>query len=189
MANFKKAVKKTLSHEGTFSNHKYDSGGKTMYGITENVARNYGYKKDMKDLPIKTAKGIYKKLYWDKIKLDNLKSQKVAEELFDSAVNCGVSRVVKWLQEDVNVLNKMEKLWDDIGVDGKFGNRSLLAVNLCLNYSKMEKRLLKLLNSDQTQHYKNLCQRKETQEIFMGGWLDKRVSFPVFRKSYKKSKK
>jgi lysozyme family protein len=39
MANFKQAFEKTLKFEGGYANDPDDHGGKTMYGITEAVAR------------------------------------------------------------------------------------------------------------------------------------------------------
>lgn len=44
MSNFKKAFEKTIIFEGGYSDHPYDPGGKTKYGITESTARSHGYK-------------------------------------------------------------------------------------------------------------------------------------------------
>ena len=106
MADFKKALMETLKLEGGYSDHRKDPGGKTNFGITEKTARVWGYKGAMKNLTLKEAGGIYKKLYWDKIKGDYLTSQEVAQEVFDTAVNCGVSRASVFLQKAYNKLKK-----------------------------------------------------------------------------------
>lgn len=56
---FEKAFNHTVGVEGGYSDHPSDRGGKTMFGITEAVARSYGYSGDMRSMPISTAKDIY----------------------------------------------------------------------------------------------------------------------------------
>jgi hypothetical protein len=53
--NFLTAFDKLLKHEGDYSDHKDDPGGKTRYGITEAVAREVGYRGDMRELPLDLA--------------------------------------------------------------------------------------------------------------------------------------
>lgn len=96
--NLEQALELLLRHEGGFVNHKKDPGGATKYGITEAVARSHGYLGDMQHLPLETARAIYKKDYWDKIKADSLPAH-LRFHVFDAAVNSGVSQAVKWLQE------------------------------------------------------------------------------------------
>ena len=43
--NFDQAFNTLLKHEGGFSDHPADPGGKTRYGITEAVAREVGDRK------------------------------------------------------------------------------------------------------------------------------------------------
>ena len=57
---FDDAVKRVLMHEGGYSDHAADPGGKTMYGITEAVAREVGYRGDMRELPSELAKRSYR---------------------------------------------------------------------------------------------------------------------------------
>ena len=56
---FEIAFEKLLKHEGGYSDHAADPGGKTRYGVTEAVAREVGYKGDMRDLSLDLAKRIY----------------------------------------------------------------------------------------------------------------------------------
>jgi len=92
MIEFSKALKITLKHEGGYVNDPDDSGGETNYGITVSVAKNHGYTGSMKDISLSIVSEIYKKSYWDKLRLDNVDSQVVGEKVFDMAVNMGTNR-------------------------------------------------------------------------------------------------
>ena len=102
-------------------NDPTDRGGATKYGITEAVARANGYKAQMKDLPVDVAKAINKKQYWTAPRFDqvNTINSKVAEELLDTGVNCGVVFAKPLLQRALNLLNNQGKEgWSDLAVDG-----------------------------------------------------------------------
>lgn len=173
---FDYCFRKLLAIEGDYVDDPSDSGGKTRYGITEKVARKNGYKGEMNVLPLDFAKKIYKKDYWDVLRLDEVSSEKLCEELFDSAVNMGTTCVKCWWQECLNVLNNRGSRWDDLKVDGVIGKKTIVATNVACSLIKWEKRLVKLLNCVQGSFYKDLCERREKDERFLGGWLDHRVS-------------
>jgi lysozyme family protein len=98
--NFDQAFAKLLHHEGGWSDHAMDPGGKTMYGITEAVARANGYTGDIRDLTTAQAKEIYKKAYWDAIQADKIHPT-LRFDTFDAAVNSGVGQAARWLQRAV----------------------------------------------------------------------------------------
>lgn len=89
-----------LGHEGGWSDHAADPGGRTMWGVTEAVARANGYTGHMRDLPVDLAKTIYRRSYWDACRCDDLPPA-IRYAVFDGAVNSGVSQSVKWLQRAV----------------------------------------------------------------------------------------
>ena len=99
---FDRAFAKLLHHEGGWSEHANDPGGKTMYGITETIARANGYTGDMKDLTVAQAKEIYKAAFWDAIQADKLHPV-FRFDVFDAAVNSGIPQAVRWLQRAVGV--------------------------------------------------------------------------------------
>ena len=100
--NFLTAFDKLLGHEGGFSNHKDDRGGATRYGVTEAVAREVGYRGNMRELPLELAQRIYKDRYWDAVQAENLPPD-VRYIVFDGAVNSGVAQAAKWLQRACGV--------------------------------------------------------------------------------------
>lgn len=99
---FDEAFDALLRHEGGYSNHAADPGGKTRWGVTETVARAEGYTGDMKDYPLAEAKKVYKKRYWDAMRLNDVRSE-LRFDLFDAAVNSGVGQATKWAQRILSV--------------------------------------------------------------------------------------
>lgn len=107
MANFEKAYSVTDKHEGGYQNLKKDSGNMNSRG--EYVGTNFGiaaktYEKhigrvpsvsDMVNMPKATAKEIYKSKYWYAPRLDKIKSQAIANQLYDTNVNGGMINVLK----------------------------------------------------------------------------------------------
>jgi lysozyme family protein len=100
--NFLTAFEKLLKHEGGFSDHSADPGGKTRYGVTEAVARDVGYRGDMRELPLDLAQRIYKDRYWDAVQAEALPAD-VRYIVFDGAVNSGITQSAKWLQRACGV--------------------------------------------------------------------------------------
>ena len=58
--NFDEAFDRLIGHEGGYSDHPSDPGGKTQFGITEAVARAHGFTGDMRTLTRDEAKRIYR---------------------------------------------------------------------------------------------------------------------------------
>jgi lysozyme family protein len=114
--NFDQAFDILLKHEGGFSDHAADPGGKTRYGITEAVAREVGYRGDMRELPVDLAKRIYKDRYWDAVRAEELPAA-IRYAVFDAAVNSGPRQAIRWLQRAAGAKD-----------DGIIGPKTLAAV-------------------------------------------------------------
>jgi lysozyme family protein len=95
--NFDQAFALLLGHEGDYSDHPDDNGGKTRFGVTEAVARRAGWRGDMRELPLDLAKRIYRSEYWDAAHCDEW-PEGIRFDVFDVAVNSGVGTAVKMLQ-------------------------------------------------------------------------------------------
>lgn len=98
MSTFDDAFTRLIGHEGGYWDDPV--GGATNWGITERVARAWGYKGAMQELPSETAKQIAKAKYWDVYQCDQLPPA-IAYQVFDTAYNGGYA--AKWLQECVGV--------------------------------------------------------------------------------------
>ena len=113
--NFDTAFSLLLGHEGDYSDHPDDPGGKTRYGVTEAVAQEVGYKGDMRELPLELAQRIYRAKYWDEVQADFLPAG-IRYVMFDAAVNSGPGQAVRWLQKALGVVE-----------DGILGPKTLAA--------------------------------------------------------------
>jgi lysozyme family protein len=133
----------------------------------------------MRDLAPAQAESIAKRKYWDVMGLDGVAniSEKIAEEMFDTGFNTGPKRAVKFLQRSLNALNRLQKDYPDMTVDGRFGDVTLNA--LFLYHSKRKgtgtRILLRCLNGLQLAFYIKLVERREKDERFLNGWVLNRV--------------
>ena len=127
--NFDTAFEQLLRHEGGFSDHPDDPGGATRFGVTEAVAREVGYRGDMRELPLELAKRIYLERYWKPVRADELPPG-VRYALFDAAVNSGPRQAVKWLQRAAGVPD-----------DGVLGPKTLAAAH-ALNADALRSKIL-----------------------------------------------
>lgn len=179
MSIFDKAFEELILVEGGYSNDPRDSGGKTMYGVTERVARKNGYLGPMDGLPLDEAKRIYKSEYWDINDLDGVAvlSPAVARELFDTGVNCGPGIAAVFLQRALNVFNRQGADFPDVEVDGDIGPSTAKALSAFLGRRAPhgEKVLLRALNSMQGARYVSLAEAREKDEAFAYGWFLRRV--------------
>lgn len=166
--------------EGGYGDHPSDPGGKTKYGITEDVARAFGYKGDMKHLTLELAKQIYWQNYFIIAGLDRIAklSEPIAAEMFDTGVNAGIGRAGLWLQQALNVMNQKGTLYPDIKEDRQVGPNTANTLHIYLQKrgAAAEKVMLRTLNGLQLAHYFNLCREGLKFEDFMYGWVRTRVS-------------
>jgi lysozyme family protein len=124
MDNFDQAFDLTISHEGGFTRNRKDRGnwtsgqvGKgalkgTKYGVS---AMTYPHL-DIENLTLEQAKEIYRHDFWAKAGCEALPSG-VDFLVFDAAINHGINRSLKFLQEAVGAVP-----------DGIFGPKTLKRV-------------------------------------------------------------
>lgn len=169
-----------IAREGGYVDHPADRGGPTNWGITEQVARAFGYHGRMQDMPRALAKSIYLERYWEapKFNLVNEHSAPVAEELLDTGVNMGTGVAARFLQRALNVLNADGKHYPDIAVDGAIGRVTIAALRAYLGARGKDGHvvLLRALNAQQAVRYIELAEARPSQEAFVHGWLLHRVA-------------
>lgn len=175
MDAFTHAWIKTGREEGGYSDNAHDSGGPTMYGITQAVARAHGYLEEMRALPRERAREIAKSQYWDLMRLDDIArlSVPIAEELFDSGLNVGAALAGQWLQRCLNAATG----GTDLIADGLIGALTVDALRSFLGQRKRpgEVVMLRALNGLQSAHYTALAGRREKDSAFWFGWQLNRV--------------
>lgn len=145
MANFDKAFTKTIKAEGGYVNNPNDKGGETYLGITRKYhsdspmwsiidkVKNENPKLSASKLTAilkknieldNYAKEIYKTKYWDKVRGDEINSQRVAEQLFDMGVNAGVARAINIMCDVVGEYPKVNTATDSfINAVNSYGKR------------------------------------------------------------------
>lgn len=169
-------------NEGGYADHPNDRGGKTMYGITEQVAREYGYRGAMRDLPKKCttpamvcADKIYTERYIEAPGFMPFATMEpaVLYELVDSAVLHGPPRPSGWLQEALN-----EDCGSRLTVDRKVGKRTVAAYERCQRLRGKVSACLTILNAldaKQEAFFRAIVARNPSQRAFLKGWLRMRI--------------
>lgn len=163
-SNFDFAVARTLTDEGVWSDTTGDRGGKTMYGITESLAAQYG--RDVRALTKDEAITIYRREFWEKLGLGEVRSKWVAGEVFDTAVNMGAAQAVLCAQRACNLLLPNES---PLVVDGVMGYKTKAALNALS--TKYHRQLLAALNGYQFVAYLDVYRAHPGDSKFIVGWM------------------
>ena len=157
--NFDSALAAVLHHEGGFVNHPSDPGGMTNLGVTKRVWEEWTGKPateaDMRALTPEMVGPLYKTRYWDAVRADDLPSG-VDLCVFDCAVNAGVGRASKFLQQAVGV-----------AADGKIGPMTIAATT-----AKPADDVVDEFCALREAHYKSL----PTFATFGKGWMRRLAS-------------
>lgn len=161
------AIRATLQREtGKFTDDPDDAGGATRWGITLNVYREFypnATVNDIRNLTLQAARLIYFRKYWMPLyeKLD----QRVADKIFDTAVNQGPSEAHKEAQRSCTVLGH------PVDVDGDFGPDTCAAVNACDPLA-----FLGEYRKEELQVYQEIVQAHPEDEKFLKGWENRAES-------------
>jgi lysozyme family protein len=173
------AIDRVITNEGGYVDHPNDRGGPTMYGITVGVAKDNGYFGSMQNLPMETARRIYRQRFVTVPWFDRVLAMSVpiGEELVDTGVNMGPGRASLFFQEWLNGFNLRGRIFPDLFVDGRIGKQTMLALNAYLNFrgDEGEDVMVAALNSSQGSFYLGLAKSDQTQEDFLYGWIRTRV--------------
>lgn len=178
---FDQVFHQVLIVEGGYTDDPKDSGGETCWGITKVEARANGYNASMASMPQSVARYIYQRQYWDLLNLDSVAelSLPVAQEVFDTAVNCGQGIAGKFLQRALNVLNREETDYADVRADGLVGPLTIQALRAFLQKrgAEGEEVLLRVLNCLQGARYVEIAEgpNRKKNEKYVFGWFKQRV--------------
>jgi len=194
MANFEVSYNRTGAHEGGYTDNQRDKGnwvcsdgswvtgrfpfqckpGTRMHLVGTNwgisAPKLYAYLRrlptaaEMRSLSKSTAKEIYRRDEWTRIKGDMINSQAIADILFDGAVNHGSSSAIRMMQRVLKVKT-----------DGVMGPQTLTALN-----GGNEARIYNAYKAERKRLYEQLVARDSSQGVFLTGWLRRINSFDDF---------
>lgn len=103
---------------------------------------------------------FYKKEFWDKMRLDEVDAQVVAEEMFVFGVNAGTKRAVKLAQKVVKV-----------SVDGVIGKQTLGALNKAIPAE-----FSTLYDLEEIEYYEGLVAKNEKFTKYLKGWRNRALA-------------
>jgi len=186
---FDDAIKVILEREGKYSIDKDDPGGETYRGISRRYHPGWSgwilideHKEDKYFPHNLEADGclfnsvitFYKRVFWDRFQGDLLKPYSLCLEIFDTSVHEGVTQAVTFLQESLSILNRDEKLFPDLLVDGKLGPVTISALNVLINLDEIDILLL-TMNIRQGNYLFEKAEENPVKEKYIRGWLKNRV--------------
>lgn len=152
---FNRCLRLVLKHEGGFVDHPADPGGATNQGVTQATYDAFRRsralpKRSVRHITEQEVHAIYRRSYWLAAECDELPAG-VDYMVFDLAVNSGVSRAKKFLQEAVGV--------KDDGVIGPV-TRAAIAKTPALN-------IVTRMSERREAFYRSL----KTFRVFGRGWM------------------
>ena len=157
--NWDEALRHILKYEGGYVNHPADPGGMTNLGVTKRVWEEWigkpATEADMRALTPEMVGPLYKTRYWDAVRGDDLPSG-IDLCVFDAAVNAGVGRASKFLQQAVGVT-----------ADGQIGPKTVEATT-----AKPADEVVAKFCDLREAHYKSL----PTFATFGKGWMRRLAS-------------
>lgn len=190
MADFRTAHDKTSRIEGGYSNNPLDRGGETIFGIARNRWPDWegwalvdafkqvaGFPENAENSPelIDMSVRFYKANFWDALRLDEVRSQVVADEIYDTHVNTG--RAVIFLQEALNYIGRKVLAGEQLKVDGNIGSKTLAALHKYIKSDYYRAlRLVKEMDFLQHLYYRQLTDNDPDMfQFYEGGWINQRV--------------
>lgn len=175
--NIEALINAVIDREGGYSNHPADRGGPTRWGVTEQRARAYGYRGDMRVYPREHAVKVYREMYWHRPGFDAVAPAALAEELFDIGVNMGPTVAGMMLQRCLNVLNQGAAHYADLHADGSCGPLTIAALDAYRRRRGVEgdERLLLAVRSLRGARYIEISEQRPANEAFTYGWFGRMV--------------
>lgn len=162
-----------IRREGGYVDHPADRGGPTNFGIThKTLARYLGRdvtRTDVRRLSKELAGEIYRRAYYLEPRIDALPSG-VRPFLFDSAVNHGPRRAIRFLQQVLNAAG-----FGPLAVDGLAGP----VTRRCASKADdaMGPWLLAALAEERRMFYRLIVERDPSQRVFFNGWMNRVSEF------------
>mgnify|MGYP005854028985 CR=1 FL=1 len=162
MADFASAFESMILNEGGYQliNVEGDRGGMTYAGISRRFHPSWpGWAAvDRGDIPdSELVRQFYRGNFWAPIRGDDITNQAVARNIFDFAVNAGVTTAVRLAQ-----------IVSGATPDGKIGPKTLAALN-----GMDPERFVLAYALAKLARYRDIVSRDPTQQKFLLGWINR----------------
>lgn len=176
MADFKLSLQKTLAHEGGYVHDPIDAGGETYKGISRKAHPNWkGWNcidnyKTQPDFPKTLDENIelqnqieqfYLKNFWKRLKADKIEKQRIADSIFDFAINAGIKTSVRLAQTIINA-----------ETDGIIGPKTLEKLN---NFDPQH--FLSAFTLAKISHYLAIVKKRPANQKFLNGWFTRALEY------------
>lgn len=164
MADPKKLIPFILRWEGGFVNDPDDLGGATNKGITIGTFGEYRKRKGLPSPTVQELKNlsendwykIFKTMYWDRWRGDEIKSQSVANILVDWVWASGVHGI----RRPQTILG--------VAPDGVVGAKTIAALN-----AAYPERLFEAIKDDRARFIDEICKARPKNEKYRKGWMNR----------------
>lgn len=177
-ADINKALTVVFGHEGGLQCDPSDpgnwTGGRVGYGrqgcTKFGIATNTYPQLDIRNLTTQQAAKLYERDFWNPLRLTELKSQGIATEIFDTAVNCGVGTSGRIVQRCCNHLNGRGKYYP---VNGRISGETVWWLNEYTRSKSNRLRFYKLLNGYQLGRYIEIADKNPRMDRYLTSWLSR----------------
>ena len=185
MARFDPAYQRTMRAEGQYADDPHDPGGETYAGVARNFhpswpgweridkwkAQRKAWSLALDEVVQQQVADFYRAEFWNRLWGDQLADQRIAEELFDTAVNGGRHHAIEFLQRALNVCNNRGTLYPDIAEDGAMGKGTVEALDQAVKL-KRARAVCNVMNILQGARYVELMRARAENERYIG-WFDR----------------
>lgn len=170
MAEFQPAFQNTISTEGGYVNDPQDPGGETYKGIARKIWSKWpgwqtidllkhqiGFPQSIdKDVILqKEVEDFYLIEFWDRLHLDAITNQEIANSIFDFAVNAGI-----------NTSATLAQLVVEVTTDGIIGKNTIAAIN-----AFNTEHFLAAFTVAKIARYVNIVKKRPTSRKYFYGWV------------------
>lgn len=166
MAQFAKGLAFVMKHEGTTLFCDPLTGERSRWGITQALLTKIQYHCTDPDLLKMTEVNcLYRLLFWDVSRLDEVECQLVANKIFDMSVNMGNYTAIRLLQASLNSVG------GTCVIDGILGAHTVIVINDFLKRTDNIERLLTELVLKSVQFYRGIAVGPNKKNLV--GWISR----------------
>lgn len=173
MPSVDQMIENIIRREGGFVNHPLDRGGATNFGITQQALSLYlgraASVQEVRGTSRDLARTIYEQNYFLKPGVQRL-PERIQAFVFDSAVNHGPRRAIRFVQHACN-----DAGFGPIDMDGLIGAQTIRAAASA--DESMKEAFLQALVKRRRDFYYRIVEKDPSQEVFLLGWLNRMKEF------------